>query len=538
MNASEKALPKDRIVKSEWSSVTAPDESKQSFSAQTWISASLILVFVALASKGVGFVREILVANYFGASSQIDAFMVALSLPMLIGGGIGFALSNALVPMYRKVLASGGMIRANRLAMTVVVCGCIASILLMLPLCVMPLRFIELVAPSLTKSTSALAGELTRWLSLYVLGLILTYILTAVYHAFHHFKIPASSELAFNGMMILFLIALVLPLGVYALVFGCIFGVFLCVGIQVSFLLKRRLPGFGLYFQGADIKALITLALPILFFDFSLQFGTVVENYFASGLTEGSIAALNYAKRLYMSIIGLVAISVSRGVFPTLSALSSEQKQDEAKDLFVKLNKQLIILFIPLTVLLVLFRKEVIQIVFMRGSFDNAASELTSAAFLFYAAGLLIAAVEPLFLRACYAFSDALTPLLSAILSVLCAIPLSYFLRPLLGLGGIALAMNLAFLLRLFIQGVSIRKKLGGLAIREMMKTVVVSLVCALMALLPITRLPKDHIVNLLISFLLFFILYIGVGLLLMTKEIKTVWRSLSQSFAAGSTKS
>jgi putative peptidoglycan lipid II flippase len=402
----------------------------------------------------------------------------------------------------------------------------------------MPLRFIELVAPSLTKSTSALAGELTRWLSLYVLGLILTYILTALYHAFHHFKIPAFSELAFNGMLILLLVALVLPLGIQALAFGYIFAAFLCVGIQVSFLLKRRLPGFGLYFQGTDIKGLVALALPILFFDFSLQFGTVVENYFASGLTEGSIAALNYAKRLYMAIIGLVAISVSRGVFPTFSALYSEQKRDEARDLFVKLNKQLIILFIPITVLLVLFRREVIQIVFMRGSFDNAAMELTSAAFLFYAAGLVIAAVEPLFVRACYAFSDGLTPLISVVLSVLCAIPLNYFLTPLLGLGGIVLAMNLALLLRVSIQGISLRKKLGGLAIGEMMKTVVVSLVCALMALLPISMLPNDHMVNLLISFLLFFIFYFGVGLLLMTKEIKTMWRLLTQTFATGSTKS
>ncbi|MFX0197388.1 MAG: murein biosynthesis integral membrane protein MurJ [Candidatus Hodarchaeota archaeon] len=531
-------MPKDTITQSECSSRTGPDESKQRFSAQTWVSASIILVFVALASKGVGFVREILVAKYFGAGSQVDAFMVALSLPMLVGGGMGFALSTALVPMYRKVLGSGGMIRANRLAGTVVICGSVLSIVLMLPLYVMPLPFIELVAPSLTKSTAVLAEELTRWLSLYVLGLILTYILTAVYHAFHHFKIPAFSELAFNGMLILLLIALVLPLGIHALVFGYIFAVFLCIGIQVSFLLKRRLPGFGLYFQGADIKGLVSLALPILFFDCSLQFGTVIENYFASGLTEGSIAALNYAKRLYMAAIGLVAINVSRGVFPTLSTLSSGQKRDEARDLFVKLNKQLIILFIPLTVLFVLFRREILQILFMRGSFDSAALELTSAAFLFYAAGLLIAAVEPVFLRTCYAFSDAMTPLLSVVLSVLFAIPLNYFLRPVLGIGGIALAMNLAFLLRLSIQAISLRKKLGGLAIGEMMRTVVVSLGCALTALLPILILPNDHMVNLLISFLLFFILYFGVGLLLMNREIKTMWRLLSQTFATGSTKS
>src|SRR6266849_9239779 len=74
------------------------------FSVQGWVSASFILLSVALASKGLGFVREVLVAKYFGVSGQVDAFMVAMSLPMMIGGGIGIAFSTALVPAYQKVL--------------------------------------------------------------------------------------------------------------------------------------------------------------------------------------------------------------------------------------------------------------------------------------------------------------------------------------------------------------------------------------------------------------------------------------------------
>jgi putative peptidoglycan lipid II flippase len=512
------------------------EEAKEQFSIQTWTSASFILVSVALASKGLGLLRDILMAKYFGASAEVDAFMVGLSLPMLIGGGIGFAFSTALVPTYRKVLANSGMIRANRLAGTVVMTGMSIMALLMIPLFITPLPLIELIVPSLSEPTTNLAAELTPWLSMYAIGLSGIFMIASVYHAFYHFKIPAFTDLAHNSIIILCLVAFALPFGIYALVYGYIFATFFCMFIQVFFIIKRRLHGFGWHFQFKGFKDFLHLAIPILVFDSLTQLSIVIENYFASGLTEGSIAALNYAKRLPVAITLLIAVSVARGVFPTLSEMYSKQKIKEAKLLLAKINMQLIILFVPLTALLIFFRKQLMSILFMRGAFDNTALELTSLAFLFYAAGLMIAAFEPVYLRACYAFSDTVMPLFSIVLSLILVIPLNYFLAPRLGLAGIALTMNFAYLIRVSILAYSLKKKLGKLDIRKMFRGVLVSLICALAALLPISILPNDQVVSLLISVLLFFIFYFGLGSLVMKNEIRTMWRLLSQSFENHST--
>jgi len=513
------------------------DNKKTRFSSQNWISASFILVSISLLSKVFGFVRDILLAKYFGTGAEMDSFMVAISLLMMIGGGLGFALSTAMVPMYRKIHAGIGEIKANEVAGNLVTLTPLITIIFLLPICIIPLTFVKLVAPSLPETTSQLAAELTRWLAFYILGLNMVYVLTSFYHAFHHFKIPAFTDLLFNIVVILVLMTLAVSWGIHSLVFGNIFGIFLCASILLTFLIKRHLPGFRLNLQTWEIKSFFLLVIPILLFDISCQVGAVIENYFASGLAEGSIAALTFAKRLCVSIIAIVAINISRGVFPTFSTLYYEQNRDSARDLFVKLNKQIIILFVPLTILFIFFRKEIIQVVFMRGAFDLTALKITSTAFLFYSIGLVIAAIEPIFLRACYAFSITIAPLFSTVISVLLIIPLNYFLTPILGIAGIALTTNIGFLFRLMIQAIWLRKKLGGLAIGELSKSLALSLLCAMIAILPILIFRSDNLLKLLISMLMFIIIYFSIGWFVMKKELKNMLRLLRQNIAFVSSK-
>jgi len=504
-------------------------KKKQSLSVQSWTSASLLLIFIALVSRGSGFVRDILVAKYFGANQQVDAFMVALSLPMLILGGLGFALSTALVPIYRKTIVSSEAIQANKLAGSAVGLVSVMSISLALIILVIPHHFIDLIAPLLPESTRMLAVEFTRWLVLYVVGLNLVYILTAIYHSCHHFKVPAFSDLLFNITIILVMIGVSLPLGIYSLIYGHIIGIFLCVGVQFYFLFRRDLPGFGVNLEKSNLKSLLVYAAPILLFDFSLQVAIVIENYFASGLTEGSIAALNYAKRLNISIVALIAVNLSKGVFPTLSQLYLENKRDQTRDLFIKINKQLIFTFIPLSVFLFVFRTEIIKALFMRGAFDQEALELTSTAFLFYAAGLVIAAIEPVFLRACYAFSDSRTPLLSSYLSIPFVILITYILTPVMGLSGIALSTNIGFLIRLLIQAFFLQKKLGGFVFGILLKVGMTSLILSLISLVPIPEFSTNSLLNLVFSAMVFFILYLVLTWYFMNCEIRPLWKMLKQ---------
>src|SRR5687768_8237112 len=90
-------------------------------SVQTWASAAVLLIAVACLSKGLGFFRELLIAKYFGVSGDVDAFIVALSLALLAGSGIGIALSTMLIPAVHKLQAEQGKESAAGLVGRVIV---------------------------------------------------------------------------------------------------------------------------------------------------------------------------------------------------------------------------------------------------------------------------------------------------------------------------------------------------------------------------------------------------------------------------------
>lgn len=494
---------------------------------QTWVAASFLLMAVAMISKVLGIVRDILIAKFFGASAELDSFMVALSIPVLPGRAIGIALSTALIPVYRKVLTSSGALRANAMASTAVTATMALSVIVLLVPCIAPAPFIKLVAPSLSASSAVLAADLTRWTCLFTLGMNLTYILTAVYHSQHHFKIPAFSDLAFNCTLILLLTVLAAPFGIQALLASHLVGILLCAAIQIFFFVTKRLPGFRPSFHSTDLQPLLAVAFPILIIEFSTQSPLIIENYFAAGLGEGAISALNFAKRFSAGIVTLVAISVARGAYPTLAKLESEKYRQEAKRFLVKIVKQIIIVFVPVSVLLVSYNVEIVQLVFMRGSFDARSVQMTSSVLRILAAGFVLIAVEPLLIRACYALSFTGMPLVAAVVSMLFLIPMNYVLTPLLGISGIALTAVLTYLLRLSLLAMYLRLKLEGLGLRELARTFAASLIAALTAY-AFTRLVGRHdAIGLLLVIMTFFPVYVAVGWRLMNKDMKALFRLL-----------
>jgi putative peptidoglycan lipid II flippase len=490
-------------------------------SVQSWASASAILIGTTIVSKGLGLVREVLIAKYFGASGQVDAFMVAMSLPLLVGGGIGLALGTAFVPICQKILWKRDRQQQGELVGNVVILAAAYSFLFVLPLWVMPVPFIKLAAPSLPDTTMLLTAELTRWLCLYVWLMNLVYVLTAVYHALHHFRVPALCDLSFNVLTILILITFSMSWGIHALAFGSLLGSSLCVIALATLLVKGGPIAFRTDLRNEDTKKFLQLAIPVFAFELFSGMSVVIENHFASELGEGSVAAVTYAKQVSITLVTLLAASIARGAFPTLSTLYSEQRYGDVRVFLVRLNRQVIVVFTPLAFLFVIFCDEILEAVYVRGAFDATALETTSKAFLFYSIGVALAATEPILLRTSYALSDAMTPLGSTMAGIIIMIPLAYVLTPLLGIAGIALATNLALLLRVAIQAFVLQKKLGGNTIQELLVSLGMSHVCGLLAYFSIAAFQMNQSVHPVILAPAFIVLYFSLGWFLMREDLR-----------------
>jgi len=498
------------------------------FSVQTWVSATFLLVFTTLLSKGLGFMRDVMVANYFGATAQVDAFMVAVTLSTL-AAGIGSALASTLVPAYRQALATQGPTDAKRLASGVVGLTLVLTLGVILVLLTSPWSFVRLIAPALPPATHELAGELVQWLAGLIFGINMIYILSAVYNALEHFKIPCLMDLASNVFVLLILFLFASILGIRALALGLGMGTVIVTTALAIPIFARGIVSLSVDFRNPAVRKMAVLAVPVFLWELVSQGTTILENFFGARLEAGSIAALAYAKRLSVLVVSLLAVNIARAVFPVLSRLVSERRLGDAKDLLMKLSRQYLVVFIPISVGLIYFRHEVVSVIFLRGEFDATAAARTSAVLLYYSAGIIILAAIPICIRASYAFADTRTPLLANSVGLVALAGLNYLLTPKLGVTGIALSTSLSLALSVAIMGEVLRRRFQGLRLIELAKVGGLSTLCSLVAVIPVIVvrmiLPatQSGLGGLTVGWCVFALAYFLLGWFLMQREVRTL---------------
>lgn len=503
----------------------------RTFSTQTWISATIILIGTTLASKALGFVRDVLVARYFGASGQVDAFMVAVTVPTLVGG-LGFALSMSLIPAFRRAMAAEGLQDARELGSAAVVLTLGVSVLLMLAIALTAPRLAVIFAPGLAAADAALAVQLMRWLSILVLCVNLFYILGAIYNAMEHFTIPAVTDLASNVIVLSFLVLWADRLGIRALAGGMVTGNLVVVALMTVPLLLRGLLTISRRLWSPAVRQLVWLAAPVFVVEILSQGTTLIENYFGAGAGTGVIASIGYAKRLTVMVVALVGTNIARAVFPVMSRLASERSAAAARELFSKLSHQYAITFVPLSILLAYFHEDVVRLVFARGAFDAAATQRTGAAFLYYSAGLALAAFVPMLIRTCYAFADPRAPLRGAVIQLAMMAALNSLLAPRLGIVGITLSSTLALLPPVLVMGRAISRHLGGLSFPALLRTTSLSAVSAGVAIVPLAILsraiaPDPGLPVVLMQMVLYLAAYLAAVFVMLPGEMRSLFTTL-----------
>ncbi|MDR4481286.1 MAG: lipid II flippase MurJ [Nitrospira sp.] len=454
----------------------------ETLSVQSWTSASVMLVGVTGASKALGFFRELLLASYLGASGQVDAYAVAYSIPLFLIGGVGYGFSTSIVPGYHQKVAECGREAGTRFLATMCLSTLVWSLLLLIPVWTVPEVLVWVAAPSLPDGTARLTADLMGWLALYVLLLNMVYVLSATFHALNHFRVPAASELVFNLTALGVFVGLVARWEVRALVIGNLVGIAACGLLLAGALFSAKSEWRGRMVRPREVFAPLLTALPIAAYYVCSQFPSVLANYFAGGLAEGSIAAFSYARTLLTAVVTLVTLSVARGAFPTFAILFSSGKRDELRRFVTGLGKLVVLIFVPLSIVAIVYREPVLRMLYQRGVFDDAALQLTVTAFACLAIGLTFAAWEPIGTRALYAVGDAQSPLLATTGSACLLVPLLMVLTPVLGLGGVGLSLSLALAADSALQMLYLGRRLESPIWRDLASFLAKCIACALLA--------------------------------------------------------
>jgi putative peptidoglycan lipid II flippase len=210
-----------------------------------------------------------------------------------------------------------------------------------------------------------------------------------------------------------------------------------------------------------------------------VQINFLVNTILASGLIEGSLAAINYAWLLMLLPQGVFAQSVATAAFPTFSAQVARGQHAEMRTTLASTLRAVLYVSVPAAVGLVVLSRPLVQLVFQRGAFTETSTQMVAWALAFYALGLPAHSIVEVVVRAFYALHDTLTPVAVGIGAMALNVALSLlFLSAFEVLGwmphgGLALSNSLATTVEMAVLLVLLRRRLGGLEGRRLLGSLV-----------------------------------------------------------------
>lgn len=429
------------------------------------VQSAAIVSGAFVASRVLGMVREVIVAARFGTSGEYGAYLAAFRIPDLLflvvmAGSFG----SAFIPIFAGQLARGQDERAWQLASAVInlaTVAILASAVVVFVLAGPIVRYV--VAPGLTPELQELAANTMRILLLSPVLLGLGIAAKGILEAQDRFLLPALAPLVYNLGIIAGAVLLAPIWGVYGLAIGVVVGALGHAGIQAPGLLRSGMRYTrGLTLQVEGLAEVGRLLLPRVIGQAAFQINFIVITYFASQVGDDRIAALNYAWQLMMLPHGVLALSVSTVIFPSMARLFEEGRITELRSTFAGAVRPLLFLTLPAAVGLFAFRTAVVQTLFQYGAFSARSTALVADPLAYLALGLIFYAAVEVLTRAFYAMHDSRTPVIAGLVIIGINIGLSWFLVAPLGHAGLALSLALTTAIEALILTVALMRRLGG----------------------------------------------------------------------------
>lgn len=393
--------------------------------SRSLLKSTAVISAMTLLSRILGFVRDVVFARFFGASTGTDAFFVVFKIPnflrRLFAEG---AFQQAFVPVlaeYREKRGQEAM--RDYIAHVAGTLGAVLLLVTTIGVTATPL-LLWLFAPGFSDNPEqmALAEDMLRIVFPYLFFISLTAFASSLLNSFGRFAIPALTPVWLNIVLIAaaFLGAHYFDEPLIVLSWGVFVAGAVQLGFQLPWLWRMGLlprPRISRHHEG--VNKTMRLMLPAIFGSSITQLNLLIDTILASFLAVGSVSWLYYSDRLVEFPLGMFGVALATVILPKLSrehASSSSADFNQTLDWALRLT---VLLAIPATTGLVLLAGPLIASLFQYGAFSMHDTQMAMLSLIAYSLGLpaflLIKVLAPGF----YARQDTTTPVRIGIRAVL-----------------------------------------------------------------------------------------------------------------------
>lgn len=513
------------------------------------VRAAGVVGFATLLSRILGYVRDMVIAYFFGTADAADAFFVAFRIPNLFRRLFAEgSLTVAFIPIFTGCVVQESKESAYEfankvftlLSIILVVFSCLGIVFSPFIVKIMAWGFID------EKDKFELTVLLTRIMFPYIFFISLVALCMGILNSLKHFAAPALAPVLLNLTMILSVIILMpyFSQPILTLAIGVILGGFLQLALQIPFLKKK---GVNLKckfnFSHPGLKKLAKLMLPAVLGAAVYQINIIIITMIASFLPAGSVSYLYYSDRIFQFPLALFGIALATAILPAMSDQVAQNKGEELKDTLSHGLRLILFITIPAMVGLCVLRIPIVRILFQRGAFAADATLLTAQALFWFTMGLWAVAGVRVVVNVFYALQDVWTPVKVALLSILFNLVMCLVLMNSMKHAGLALAVSLSSMLNLMTLLLILRMRLGRLGIKKvvfslvkiLLSSVVMGIVVHLAyhsELWVIHRFPAHDVVVLIASIFSGVIVFFFCSYLLKSAELLFLWESLRKGKA------
>jgi putative peptidoglycan lipid II flippase len=392
--------------------------------SRTLLKSTSVVGATTLLSRITGLMRDVALAQAFGASALQDAFLVAYKIPnflrRLFAEG---AFSQSFVPVisgYRhqrsqadvKELVGGvtGTLGAVLLAVTAL--GVLGAPLIIL-----------VYATGFTRDAGKfeLTVHMLRWTFPYLFFISLTALYSGVLNSYRQFALPAFTQVAMN--VVLIVTALFIAVHSANPGIALAMGVFVAGAVQLAMQLpavaRLGLLAWPRWRPAAEgVRRIGRLMVPGIIGSSMAQVSLVLDTTIASWLVTGSVSWLYFADRLMEFPLGVFSVALGTVILPNLSVHHAERSGVAFSDTLDWALRLTLLLVMPAAVGLLAFSGPITAAIFGYRNFTPHSVQMASWALMAYSWGLVMFSLVKVLAPGYFARQDTRTPVRAGLIAL------------------------------------------------------------------------------------------------------------------------
>src|SRR5665648_239475 len=205
---------------------------------RTAAQTAVLMAILTLISKVFGFVREMVMANFFGTTYITDAYVMAFAIPMIIFGGVFGSIATAYMPLFSRITENDGEKAGSKFTSEVINLLLVVSIIA----AIVGIAFSDQIVSIFASGFSGETARLTSFFVKVTFSYVLFTSISGVLEAYLQYKGVFLVQIILGYIQNIIIISVIVIsafTNFYYLVFGLLLAYFIRFLILI-FIVKKR----------------------------------------------------------------------------------------------------------------------------------------------------------------------------------------------------------------------------------------------------------------------------------------------------------